>query len=72
MIRPNGGFQLVTPTLTEETDKGTSSEEEPGSDSRLESPSGPNILWGISSVLPSQNNLLESRKDKVAPKKASL
>ena len=86
VIYLNGGSQLDTPTLTEETDKRTFSEEasgsdsgsEPdpnslsGSDSRSESPSESDILSGKSSVLPSQNNLSESRKDQIAPKKASL
>ena len=61
VIHPNGGFQLDTPTLTEETDKGTSFEEESGSnsgsepdsdlrsgsDSRSESPSEPSIIGEI-------------------------
>ena len=73
-------------SLTEETDKGTSSKEESSSDSGSESvsdsrsdsdswsksPFEPDILSGKSSALPSQNNLLESRKDEVAPKKTSL
>ena len=60
MFHFNGESQLDTPTLTEETDKGTFSEEEPGSDSgsesdsdslsgsdsRSESPSEPDILSG--------------------------
>ena len=62
---PNGRSQLDTPTLTEETDKGTSSEEESGSDydsesdsdlhsgsnSRSKSPSEPDITSGKLSVL---------------------
>ena len=39
MIHPNGGSQQETSTLTEETDKRTSSEEESGSDSGSESDS---------------------------------
>ena len=85
VIHSNGGSQLNTPTLTEETNKKTSSEEESGShsgsesdsdshsgpDSQLESPSEHDIPSGKSSVLPSQNNLSESWKDHVAPKKNS-
>ena len=76
----------TSPILTEENDKGTFSEEESGSnsdsepdsdshsgsDSWSESPSEPDILSGKSSALPSQNNLSDSRKDQVAPKKTSL
>ena len=85
MIHLSGGSQLDTPTLTEETDKGTFSEDFgsdsvsesysdslSGSDSWSESPSGSDILSQKSSVLPLQNNLTESRKDQVAPKKTSL
>ena len=85
-IHPNGGSQQDTPTLTEETDKQTSSEEESGSDSdsqsnsdshsgsdsQLESPSESDIPSGKSSVLSSQNNLSEIRKDQNTPKKTSL
>ena len=64
---PNGRFQLDTPTLTKETDRGTSSEEEfasdydsesesdshSGSNSRSKSPSEPDITSGKPSVLSS-------------------
>lgn len=70
----------------EETEKGTSSEEEPGSnsgsesdsdshpgcDSRSESPSEPDILSGKNSFLPSQNKFPESRKDQATSKKTFL
>ena len=62
------GSQEETPTLTEETVKRTSSEEESGSDYSCESDSNSHSgsdsrSESSSSALPSQNNLSKSRKD---------
>ena len=81
MIHPNGGSQQETSTLTEETDKRTSSEEESGSDSGSESDSDLHSGSESRSESPSESDItlpcLRRRtcvrvKRIVAPKKTAL
>ena len=81
MIHPNGGSQQETSTLTEETDKRTSSEEESGSDSGSESDSDLHSGSESRSESPSESDIplpcLRKRtcvrvERIVAPKKTSL
>ena len=72
MTYPNGGLRLDTPNLTEETDKGTSSGFQLRVRLRLKFASQSGVPLRKSSVLPFQNNLSESQKDQVTPKKTSI
>ena len=58
VIHPNSEFQQETPTLTEETDKRTSSEEESGSDSRSELDSDPDFGSDYPSESSSETDIL--------------